>query len=91
MKNDNNLNRNTFSSHYENTDNSTNKNIKNNNSIDNTNEKINKKNYLNNNDLYFNNTYKTNRNSYNSITSTISQTNNKKIIKRPKALQKKMK
>ena len=88
MKNDNNLNRNTFSSHYENTDNSTNKIIKNNNSIDNTNEKINKKNYLNNNDLYFNNTYKTNRNSYNSITSTISQTNKKKNYKKAQSFTK---
>ena len=78
-------NRHNCSSHYENTDNSTNKLVLNSNSLENTNEKINKKSSsiiqygkINND---FSNTYKTNRNSLNSMVSTVSQTNKKKNYK----------
>ena len=89
MKNDKTFNRNTFSSHYENTDNSTNKMI-NNNSIENTNKKFSsiiqysKK----NNELIYSNAYRANRNSVNSIASTISQTNKKKNYKKAQSFTK---
>ena len=89
VKNDKTFNRNTFSSHYENTDNSTNKMV-NNNSIENTNKKYSsiiqysKK----NNDIIYNNTFRTNRNSVNSMTSTISQTNKKKNYKKAQSFTK---
>ena len=83
-------NRHTCSSHYENTDNSTNKLIPNSNSLENTDEKMNKKSSSIiqygkiNNEFNLNSTYKTNRNSFNSIVSTISQTNKKRNYKKAK-------
>ena len=86
-------NRNTCSSHYENTDNSTNKNINNNHSLENTNDKLNKKSSIIqygkiNNDIFLTNTYKTNRNSINSMGSTISQTNKKRNYKKAQSFTK---
>ena len=82
------MNKNTFSSHYENTDNSTNKIIKNN-SIENTNEKtIKKANSINNIDYYLSNTCRANRNSNYSLVSTISQTNKKNNYKKAQSFTK---
>ena len=85
--------RNTCSSHYENTNNSTNKNINNNHSLENTNDKLNKKSSIIqygkiSNDIFFTNTYKTNRNSINSMGSTISQTNKKRNYKKAQSFTK---
>ena len=87
-------NKNTCSSHYENTDNSTYKIINNNNhSLENTNEKMNKKSPIihystKNNDFTYSNIFKTNRNSINSMGSTISQTNKKKNYKKAQSYTK---
>ena len=91
MKKEKTINRNTLSSHYENTDNSTNKMI-NNNSIDNTNTnkkcssiiQYSKK----NNEINYSNNYRTNRNSFNSMISTISQTNKKRNYKKAQSFTK---
>ena len=89
IKNVKTFNRNTFSSHYENTDNSTNKMI-NNNSIENTNKKYSsiiqcsKK----SNEIIYSNAYRANRNSVNSIASTISQTNKKRNYKKAQSFTK---
>ena len=87
-KNDNNnLNstktkRNTCSSHFENTDNSINKIVNNNNSIENTDDTKKK-----NNNFYYSNIYR-NRNSLNSMVSTISQTNKEKNYKKAQSFTK---
>ena len=91
MKKEKTINRNTLSSHYENTDNSTNKMI-NNNSIENTNTnkkcssiiQYSKK----NNEINYSNNYRTNRNSFNSMISTISQTNKKRNYKKAQSFTK---
>ena len=89
MKNDKTLNRNTISSHYENTDNSTNK-APNNNSIENTTKKNSLLNQYNkkNNEINYNNIHRTNRNSVNSMMSTISQTNKKRNYKKAQSFTK---
>ena len=90
-------NNNNFSSHYDNTDNSTNKMINYNNSNENTNEKTNKKNFSlsqyekKNNDYNFNSIYRTNRDSLNSMLSTIYQTNKKRNYKKAKSFTKEKK
>ena len=87
VKNDKTFNRNIFSSHYENMDNSMDKMV-NNNSIENINKKYSsiiqysKK----NNEKIYSNIYRKNRNSVNSMTSTLSKTNKKMNYKKAQSL-----
>lgn len=89
--------KNNYSTHYENTDNSTSKLVNYNNSNENTNEKTNKKYSAisqyekKNNDYNFSSLYKANRDSLNSMLSTIYQTNKKRNYKKAKSFTKEKK